>query len=70
MNWKSRVKTAVRSARTSIGASESDAESLTRTACRFLDKAAAKGVIHPRQAARRKSRLARRLALRDAADPS
>ncbi|MCJ7750456.1 MAG: 30S ribosomal protein S20, partial [Armatimonadetes bacterium] len=32
-----------------------------RQASRQLDKAASKGVIHPRQAARRKSRIARPL---------
>jgi hypothetical protein len=45
-----------RSARPTVAAE------LTRQACRQLDKAATKGVIHRRQAARRKSRLGRRLA--------
>ena len=35
-----------------------------------LDKAAAKGTIHKRQAARRKSRLARRMAKLDPSQPS
>lgn len=60
--WKSRAKTEVRKARAAVAASQSGAADLTRYACRVLDRAAAKGVIHKRQAARRKSRLARRLA--------
>ncbi|HEX6476087.1 MAG TPA: 30S ribosomal protein S20 [Acidimicrobiales bacterium] len=59
---KTRVKTALRAVET--GADDS-AEAL-RQAVKRLDKAAAKGIIHPNQAANRKSRLARRAAeLRD-----
>jgi small subunit ribosomal protein S20 len=39
-------------------------------AIKRLDKAAAKGVIHPNQAARRKSRLTRRVAALTAAEAS
>jgi small subunit ribosomal protein S20 len=61
---KTRVKTAIRAVET--GADDSG-EAL-RQAVKRLDKAAAKGIIHPNQAANRKSRLARRLAdLRDEA---
>jgi small subunit ribosomal protein S20 len=61
--WKSRVKTAVRSAREAIaGEDQTVATEATRTACRLLDKAATKGAVHRRQAVRRKARLARRLA--------
>ena len=35
---------------------------LMRDACRHLDKAASKGVIHKNQAANRKSAIAKRLA--------
>ena len=55
---KTRVKTALRAVET--GADDS-AEAL-RQAVKRLDKAAAKGIIHPNQAANRKSRLARRVA--------
>ena len=55
---KTRVKTAVRAAET--GAEDGDAKA--RDAVKRLDMAAAKGVIHKNQAARRKSRLAKRLA--------
>jgi small subunit ribosomal protein S20 len=62
-SWTSACKTVVRKARTAIGSRDATvATELTRQAARKLDKAAAKGVIHPRQAARRKSRLARHLA--------
>ena len=50
---KTRVKTALNTAGT-----DDSAEAL-RLAMKRLDKAAAKGVIHPNQAARRKSRLAK-----------
>jgi len=49
--------------RTAIGAVESGAEDATdkvRAAVRRIDTAAAKGIIHPNQAARRKSRLMRK----------
>jgi small subunit ribosomal protein S20 len=62
MDWQSRLKTEVRKARAAIGAGADASAGLTRSACRSLDKAAAKGIIHKRQAARRKSRLARRFA--------
>ncbi len=39
------------------------AETAYRQVCRALDRAAASGTVHPNAAARRKSRLARRLAL-------
>ena len=51
---KTRVKTAVHLAETD-GAEGSD--EAVRLAIKKIDKAAAKGVIHPNQAARRKSRL-------------
>jgi len=52
---KSELKTRVKSALATVG---SDAnEDQVRLAIKRLDKAAAKGVIHPNQAARRKSRL-------------
>ncbi len=43
-----------------------DVDELTRLAIKRLDKAAAKGVIHKNQAARRKSRLIKQLAQRGA----
>jgi small subunit ribosomal protein S20 len=54
---KSELKTRVKTATESIG-TEGNSEDV-RLAVKRLDKAAAKGVIHPNQAARRKSRLLR-----------
>jgi small subunit ribosomal protein S20 len=60
---RSRIKTLVRAAGTSragpSGAGASDTLIAAQTA---LDKAAARGIIHPNAAARRKSRLMRRAA--------
>ncbi len=61
--WKSRIKTEIRKARTAIGTGTGEATvDQVRLATRLLDKAVTKGVIHKRQAARRKSRLTSRLA--------
>ncbi len=61
--WKSRCKTLIRKARTAVASGDPViASELARDAARQLDKAATKGIIHPRQAARRKSRLARGVA--------
>jgi len=57
---RTRIKTAVQAAE--AGAEE--AGDALRTAVRRLDKAAARGVIHPNQASNRKSRLMRRVAKR------
>ncbi|MCA9985783.1 MAG: 30S ribosomal protein S20 [Anaerolineales bacterium] len=62
--WRSSARTFVRKARTTID-SNGDmelAEAQVRQAIQTLDKAARKGVIHPRNAARRKSRLMAALA--------
>ena len=56
---RSELKTRVKSAVNSAGSDEGT-EAL-RLAVKRLDMAAAKGVIHPNQAARRKSRLMRKL---------
>jgi len=61
---KSLVRTQVTKARTAIGstvASTEDAEAAVREAASQLDRAAKKGVIHKRNAARRKSRLMKQL---------
>jgi small subunit ribosomal protein S20 len=60
---KSSLKTAIRKFHESVA--EGDVEATTallRDATRKLDTAASKGVIHPNQAANRKSAIARRLA--------
>ena len=56
--FKSSTKTAVKNAGTAIVAGDMDAaRDSVRTAIAALDRAATKGVIHPNNAARRKSRL-------------
>jgi small subunit ribosomal protein S20 len=59
---RSSVKTHIAKARRLILANELDAaQEAVKEAARALDKAAQKGVIHPNNAARRKSRLMKRL---------
>lgn len=60
---KSELKTYVRRVREAIDAGDkAAAEEHLRKACRKLDKAVSKGVIHKNQAANRKSKLAKRVA--------
>jgi small subunit ribosomal protein S20 len=56
------TRTSVKKARTSIGGKDmAVAEAAVQEAVSALDRAAAKGVIHKNNAARRKSRLMRQL---------
>ena len=57
---RSELKTRVKTAVSSVGA-ENEVEA-ARLAMKRIDKAASKGVIHKNAAARKKSRLAKRLA--------
>jgi small subunit ribosomal protein S20 len=57
---RSELKTRVKSAIHAAEQGDDTAGDLLRAAAKRLDKAASKGVIHANQAARRKSRLARR----------
>ena len=60
--FRSRARTFVKKARIAIGSSDiQSAEEATRLAVKDLDRAASKGVIHKRNAARRKSRLMKQL---------
>jgi small subunit ribosomal protein S20 len=60
---KSSLKTSVRKFREAADSGDADAANLAmRDACRRLDKAASKGVIHKNQAANRKSAIAHRCA--------
>ena len=56
---KSELRTRVKNAITNVGTDT--AEDDLRLAVKRLDMAAAKGIIHPNQAARRKSRLMKKL---------
>lgn len=62
-HFRNRARTFVKKARAAIkGADGAEAVEAVRLAVRDLDKAATRGVIHPRNAARRKSRLMKQLA--------
>jgi small subunit ribosomal protein S20 len=71
---RSEVKTLIVKARRSLsaggGAAAEERSESTVDALRSLDRAAAKGILHPNNAARRKARLARRLAKLAAAAPA
>lgn len=59
---KSSLKTAIRSFRTAADSGDREAATVALTsAARQLDKAASKGVIHPNQAANKKSAMAQRV---------
>ena len=60
--FRSRARTFVKKARTALaGTSVDTAIEATRAAIQDLDRAASRGVIHKRNAARRKSRLMKQL---------
>lgn len=59
---RSELNTRTKSAVTAAETGAEDAEERLREALKRIDKAAAKGVIHKNAAARRKSRLTRRIA--------
>lgn len=59
---RSRVRTALKTARASVTTPGGEAQAAVLQAIRTLDKAVTKGVIHRNTAARKKSALARRLA--------
>lgn len=64
---RNRARTLIKKARTAVKAdvaAETTAQAV-REAVRDLDKAASRGVIHPRNAARRKSRLMKLLVASD-----
>jgi small subunit ribosomal protein S20 len=58
---RSRVRTALKTARTAVTTPDDEARAAVLQAIRTLDKAVTKGVIHRNTAARKKSALARRL---------
>lgn len=54
--YKAELKTAVRRVREAVEANDAEqTQAAARKACKLLDKAAAKGIIHKNQAANRKS---------------
>ena len=65
---RSELKTRAKAALAAAGEGAENADALARTAQKRLDMAAAKGVIHKNAAARRKSRLAKRINRASSAD--
>jgi small subunit ribosomal protein S20 len=59
---RTKARSSVRSARQAIGAGGGTSQVAVAEAIRELDQAASRGVIHRKNAARRKSRLQRQLA--------
>ena len=55
------MRTAVKNAEAAIANNDENAKDALLAASRKLDKAASKGIIHKNAAARKKSRLAKRL---------
>ena len=61
--YRNRARTLVKKARAAIASGDvTQAQEATRIAVRDLDKLASRGVVHKRNAARRKSRLMKQLA--------
>ena len=56
---RSEIKTRAKTALSALETGAEDGAEKLRAAVRRIDKAAAQGIIHPNQAARRKSRLMR-----------
>jgi small subunit ribosomal protein S20 len=65
---RSELKTRIKTAVTTAESGAENSEEALRLAVKKLDKAAAKGIIHKNQAARRKSRLMKRINALSAAD--
>ena len=65
---RSEVKTRVKATLTAAEAGADTTADALRLACKRLDKAAAKGIIHKNQAANRKSALMKRVAARPSSD--
>ncbi|MHC0035849.1 30S ribosomal protein S20 [Pseudoneobacillus sp. C159] len=58
---KSTMRTAVKKAEAAIVSNEENAQAMLSTAASKLDKAAQKGLIHKKAAARKKSRLMKKM---------
>ncbi len=58
---RSEMKTRTKRVEAAVDAGSDDTVELTRLATQRIDKAASKGVIHKNQAARRKSRLMKKV---------
>ncbi len=59
--YRSRLRTFMKAARLAVVTNTEDKQQLVEKACRELDRMVTKGVIHPNNASRRKSRLLKAL---------
>jgi len=66
---RSELKTRVKAAETAAATGSEDLAAATKAAISKIDRAATKRVIHPNAAARKKSRLIKRLAVLEAQEP-
>ena len=62
VSTKSRIKTLTKKTKLAIDEKAENTAALMSEAFSVIDKAAKRGIIHPNQAARRKARLAKKLA--------
>jgi len=60
-HFKTRLKTAIKSAQSAIDSKAKDCSSIVQATCQLIDQVASKGIIHENAASRKKSRLALRL---------
>lgn len=67
---KSAVKTQVRDAGVLVAGREAGSAEAVALAVKTLDRAAKKGILHPKNVARRKSRLVRKLNASQATQPA
>ncbi|MBQ9359142.1 MAG: 30S ribosomal protein S20 [Abditibacteriota bacterium] len=62
VSTKSRIKTLTKKTKLAIDEKSDNVAALMNESFSVIDKAAKRGIIHPNQAARRKARLAKKLA--------
>ena len=62
VSTKSRIKTLTKKTKLAIDEKSENVAALMNESFSVIDKAAKRGIIHPNQAARRKARLAKKLA--------
>lgn len=58
---KSALRTSIKKFEVAVASNDANAAALLKQACRSLDKAVTKGLVHKNTAARKKSRLTKKL---------
>ncbi|MGB9553772.1 MAG: 30S ribosomal protein S20 [bacterium] len=59
---ESRLKSAIKKAQRAVVLKEENSDEIVRDACRTIDKMVTKGILHKNAAARKKSRLMKKVA--------